>query len=77
MSQDIEQAENAEKQEEANGEHEGEAAKGFKLFFRMVVWLVENGVVESLFKILTGLNEQNIEQYDAVRKIFKIYEILI
>jgi hypothetical protein len=43
----------------------------------MVAWFVENGVVESVFKIMNRVDEEKIEEYETCKKILRIMEVLL
>jgi hypothetical protein len=51
MNDEIEQTEHNETQEK-----NGKAGDAFALFFRMGSWFVENGIIESLFKIMSRVD---------------------
>lgn len=43
----------------------------------MCVWLVENGLYESLVETLSKMNEEeSVEEYEVSLKILKIIEVL-
>ena len=47
------------------------------MYFRINVWMIENGLLQNLITIWSKLNEENLEEYGFCNKIFKIVEILL
>ena len=47
------------------------------MYYRMCVWLVENGLYDSLVETLNKMNEEeSVEEYEVSLKILKIVESL-
>lgn len=52
--------------------------KIFEVYYRMCVWLVENGLFESLVATLEKLNEEDsVEEYEVALQVLKLIEALL
>jgi hypothetical protein len=50
----------------------------YQMYYRMSVWLVENGLLECLSDTLTKLDEEkSIEEYEVALQILKMLETLL
>jgi hypothetical protein len=50
----------------------------YEVYYRMCVWLVENGLMESLVATLEKLDEEgSVEEYEVALQVLKVIEALL